>query len=293
MNKSVMFKTAGLIYLIIVLASLSVAVTIHRFFQFNLLITLGIILVLAVPAAFIFLKVLLSREKNKPFGRLYTEFREELFKNGYTEKFFELSDKAINAYRNGEKIDVVYLKDFVLYTVDYYNSTEQYEKALSLIMLLNENELTKKSMVFIDYGISAVTYYGCLMEIYRGLNDKENAIKMIERARPVLEMNFKHDVLKMTADVVYYNYYMLLGNYDRAREFAGRLLSYDSPGTEKFFSKYYIEAEFDMHLGLKQDAVNALKKMEPLIKGEMKVLMSFYYSRFQERLGLKEEMSQH
>ncbi len=290
MNKSVKFKTWGLIYLIIVMLAFSVALTARRFFHYNFLIASGLILVLAAPIAFVLFTVFLSREKNKPYSRIYSEFRKELFMNGYTEMFFELSDKAISAYKNGEKIDIVYLKDFVLYTADYYNATEQYDKALSLIMLLDENEFTKKSMTFIDYGMSAVLYYGCLMETYRGLNDKENAIRMIDRAKPFLDMDFKYEALGMTAETVYYNYYMIIENYDRAREYAERLISHNSPGTEKFISRYYVEAEYDLHLGLKQDAVNALRKIEPLMKGESEKLMSFYYLRFQERLGLKEEM---
>ena len=292
MKKIVYFKTIGLLYLVIVLLASSVAILFCRIFRVNFLIALAIILVLAVPVSIIGFQILMTKQKKDPYGKLNAELVEELYKNGYSERFFEISEKAVNAHKNGEKVNSVYLKDFVLYTVDYYNATEQYAKALSYIMLLNENDFNEKSTLFIDYGMSALMYYGCLMETYRGLNDRENAIKMIERAKPLLDRNFKSDVLSMAADTVYYNYYMLLGNFERAQEFVNKILSYKSPEAEKFFTKYYIEAEFNMHLGKKQEAVDSIKKMEPFLEGETKKLFSFYYSNFIKRLGLQEEIAQ-
>ena len=292
MKKMVYLKTIGLLYLVVVLLASSVAIIFCRIFRVNFLIALAIILVLAVPVSIIGFQILMAKQKKDPYGKLNAELVEELYKNGYSERFFEISEKAVNAHKNGEKVNSVYLKDFVLYTVDYYNATEQYAKALSYIMLLNENDFNEKSTLFIDYGMSALMYYGCLMETYRGLNDRENAIKMIERAKPLLDRNFKSDVLSMAADTVYYNYYMLLGNFERAQEFVNKILSYKSPEAEKFFTKYYIEAEFNMHLGKKQEAVDSIRKMEPFLEGETKILFSFYYSNFIKRLGLQEEIPQ-
>ncbi len=292
MKKMAYLKTIGLLYLVIVLLASSVAILFCRIFRVNFLIALAIILVLAVPVSIIGFQILMTKQKKNPYGKLHAEFVEELYKNGYSEKFFEISEKAVSAHKNGEKVNSVYLKDFVLYTADYYNATEQYAKALSYIMLLNENDFTGKDTRFIDYGMSALMYYGCLMETYRGLNDKEKAIKMIERAKPILDRTFKSDVLSMGADTVYYNYYMLLENYERAEEFADKILSYKSPEAERYFTKYYIEAEFNMHLGKKQEAVDSIKKMEPFLEGETKILFSFYYSNFIKRLGLQEEIAQ-
>ncbi|MBR3247363.1 MAG: DUF4229 domain-containing protein [Clostridiales bacterium] len=292
MDKKVYIKTYGLLYLCIVAIVFAVALFLWKIFRFNLLIVTGIILLAAIPLSFVMLKILLANEKNKPLGKLYSEFRKEYFTNGYTEKYFELFDKAVTAYKNGKKIDLVYLKDFVLFTVDYYNATEQYDKALELIMLLDEEQLTKKSMIFIDYGMSAIAYYGCLMETYRGLRDREKAINMMERAKPVLDMDLKHEVLKMASDAVYYNYYMLIENYERAREFADKLMSYSSPEADRFFTRYYIEAEYLLHLGKPNEADGELKKMEAIIEGDLKPLLSFFYTRYRMRLGLDEKNDQ-
>ncbi len=292
MKKQAYLKTIGILYLSVVLLAMSVALFIHSVFRFNFGLAALIIFVLAIPFSFIGFKLLMAREKNKPYVKLHKECREELYKNGYSEKFFELSEKAINAHKNGEKINSVYLKDFVLFSVDYYNATEQYDKALSYIMLLNENSFTARDTRFIDYGMSALMYYGCLIETFRGLKDKENAIKVIERAKPLLDGEFKAEVLEMSAYTIYYNYYMLIENYERAQEYLGKLLAFNSPEADRYFPKYYLEAEYDLYLGKREDAVSALRKMEPLLEGESKTLLCFFYSRYAERLGLKEIATQ-
>ncbi|WP_034447490.1 hypothetical protein [Butyrivibrio sp. AE2032] len=290
MDKKIYLKTGGLLYILIVVIAGGLALTVHRYAEFNLLIVLLIILAAAVPVAAVTLKILLVREKNKPFGKVYSEFRKEVFTHGYTDKYFELAGKAIDAYRNGEKIDVVYLKDFVLFTADYHNMKGEYDKALSLLVLLNESDFMSKTMRFADYGFSALMYYGCYIETYRGLNDRENAIKLIERAKPLLDSKLKNEVLTLSAYTIYYTYYMLLGNYELAQEYLNKVLSFDSEAAKSYYARYYIEAEFDLHLGKRQEALEALKKMEPMIKGETKELLGFIYQAYQERLGLNEEM---
>ena len=290
MEKSVKLKVMGLLYLIILLFGVAIALFFHRLFNFNLLIAIGIVLVAAVPVTYVMFKILMSREKNKPYSKVYSEFRKELFTNGYTEKFFELSDQAINAYKSGEKIDQVYLREFVLYAVDYYNATGKYDKSLELIRLLDENSFTAKSTIYMDHGMSALTYYGSLMEICRGLNDKGSAINLLERAKPIMDMNHKHEVFNMYVDNIYYTYYMLIENYERAGEYADKLASYTSPESAKFFTRYIVEAEYKLHQGKRQEAIEAYKKMESLIEGEQKNIFEFYYSVYAERLGIKAEL---
>ncbi len=290
MDKKVYIKTYGLLYLLTVLIAGSVTRLVHSFIKFNFLIAVVIILVAAIPVALIIFKIMLISEKNKPYSKVYSEFRREVFTHGYTDRYFELAGKAIDAYKNGEKIDPVYLKDFVLFTVDYHNMKGEYDKSLQLLSLLNESDFTGKSVRFIDYGTSALMYYGCYIDTYKGLNDRENAIKLIERAKPLLDSQFKNDVLTVSTYAIYYNYYMLLGNYERAEEYLNKVLAMDSEAAMRFYTRYYIEAEFDLHLGKRQEAVAALKKMEKLVTGDFVELMSFIYKQYQVHLGLEEEM---
>ena len=290
MGKSVKLKVMGLLYLVIVLFGTAIVLFFHRLFRYNLLIAIAIVLVAAVPVTYVVFKILISMEKNKPYGKVYSEFRKELFTNGYTERFFELSNQAINAYKNGEKIDQVYLREFVLFNVDYYNAVEKYDKSLELIRLLDENSFIGKSTTYIDQGMSALTFYGSYMEICRGLNDKASAINLLERAKPIMEMNHKYEVFNMYVDSIYYTYYMLIENYERAGEYADKLASYTSPDSARFFTRYIVEAEYKLHQGKRQEAIEAFKKMESLIEGEQKSLFEFYYSVYAERFGIKSEL---
>ena len=290
MEKTVKLKVMGLLYLVIVLFGTAIVLFFHRLFRYNLLIAIAIVLVAAVPVTYVVFKILISREKNKPYGKVYSEFRKELFTNGYTERFFELSNQAINAYKNGEKIGQVYLREFVLFNVDYYNAVEKYDKSLELIRLLDENSFIGKSTTYIDQGMSALTFYGSYMEICRGLNDKGSAINLLERAKPIMEMNHKYEVFNMYVDNIYYIYYMLIENYERAGEYADKLASYTSPDSARFFTRYIVEAEYKLHQGKRQEAIEAYKKMKSIIEGEQKNLYEFYYSVYADRLGIKSEL---
>ena len=291
MDKKVYLKTYGLLYLIVAFFALAIAGRIYRAFDISLLILFPAALVLCIPVTFIALKVMLNKEKKNPYAKLHWEFKQELFKNGYTEKFFELSGKAITAHKNGEKISNVYLNDYVLYTADYYNMMEQYDTAMSYLVLLDEKDLTSGKVTFVDEGMYALMYYGCLMECYRGLNDKGNAINMIERARPVLDRTFKHDSISMLSDSTYYNYYMLIGNYDKASEFVDKLMSYRSAEADKSIIKYLAEADYNVYLGRKAEAIEALKKVKAMSDESGNPVIAFVYERNKINLGLAEEMA--
>ncbi len=291
MDKKVYLETYGLLYLIVAFFALATVGTVYRIFEINLFIAIPAALVVSIPVTFIVLKILLNKEKKNPYGKLHSEFTHELVNNGYTEKFFELSDKALAAHKNGETFSTVYLSDFVLYTADYYNLTGQYDKALELVAILNERDYMIKEATFIDNGLYSLMYIGCLIESYRGLDDKAKAVDLIERARPILDMDFKHDTLAMSSDVTYYNYYMIIGNYSKAAEYVNKLKTYHSAEADKYFLKYFVEADYDMYLGRKEEALEALRKMESIPGRTDKPVYSFICQKYSEHLGLAEEMA--
>ena len=284
MRGSVYAKTIGLVYVVTVMFGIAGAIPVYHLFHVDPLILALIVLVSAIPVAFIIFRIMMNRQKKDPYGKLHFEMMLELFKNGYSEKFFEVCGKVLEAHKNGEKINVVYLKDFILYPADYYNINRQYDRALPYFAYLNENDFTGKSDTFIDQGMSALMYYGTLMETLRGLNDKAGATALIDRAKPILDRTFKNDVLAMASLNIYYNYYMLMGAYDRAGELVKQIISYESAPSKRYYSRYYVEAEYDLHLGKQQEAVEALKKMEPIIKGEGETLLRYVYRKMQENL---------
>ena len=111
----------------------------------------------------------------------------------------------------------------------------------------------------------------------------------MERAKPFLDREHKIDTIAVGALQVYYIYYMIICNYDLAREYIQKIMSFSSEESKRLVSRFYYEAEFDLHEGKREEAVKALKQMEPFIK-ESPVVLGFFYQKYQERLGLTEEV---
>ena len=76
MEKTVKLKVIGLLYLVIVLFGAAIALFFHRLFRYNLLIAFAIVLVVAFPVTYVVFKIMISKEKNKPYGKVYSEFRK-------------------------------------------------------------------------------------------------------------------------------------------------------------------------------------------------------------------------
>lgn len=291
MGRSIFIKTVGLLYLVVAMIGAMTAALLQKIFGFNIVTAIVIVLVAAIPVTAVVFALLMNGEKNSKAGRLHTEFLKELVNNGYSQRFLQISEEAVNAKLNGEKIGKVYLRDFVLYAADYYNLTRNYNKALSLIQNLSEFDFTGTSDKFIDQGLSAMMYYSALMDSYRGLGDKTSASNMIKRAAPILNREYKIATMNMGAEALYYNYCMLTEDYERAGEYAAKLASYNTPEADKYFVRFFIEAEYLMHQGKRDEAAAALKKMEPVIEkgGDLRKAMEFCYNQYWVLLGLKEQ----
>ena len=289
MGKSIFFKTVGLMYLVVAMVGAMIAAILQKIFRFNIVTAIVIVLVAAIPVTAILFVIMLNGEKNSKFGKLHTEFMKELVNNGYSPRFLQITEEAVNAKINGENVGKVYLRDFVLYAVDYYNLTGNYNKALSLIQNLNEFDFTGTSDKFIDQGLSAMMYYSALMDSYRGLGDKQSASNMVKRAAPILNREYKIATMNMGAEALYYNYCMLTEDYERAGEYAAKLASYDSPEADKYFVRFFIEAEYLMHQGKRQEAAAALKKMERCMKGDLEKAVRYFYEKAAEKLELTAE----
>lgn len=289
MGKSIFFKTVGLMYLVVAMVGAMIAAILQKIFRFNIVTAIVIVLVAAIPVTAILFVIMLNGEKNSKFGKLHTELMKELVNNGYSPRFLQITEEAVNAKINGENVGKVYLRDFVLYAADYYNLTGNYNKALSLIQNLNEFDFTGTSDKFIDQGMSAMMYYSALMDSYRGIGDKQSASNMIKRAAPILNREYKIATMNMGAEALYYNYCMLTEDYERAGEYAAKLASYDSPEADKYFVRFFIEAEYLMHQGKRQEAAAALKKMERCMKGDLEKAIRYFYEKAAERLELTAE----
>ena len=291
MGKSIFFKTLGLLYLCIVMCGAIFAGLLWKFFGYSLAVSLIAVFIVAIPLTFVIFYFLLNGEKNSKFGKLHTEFLQELVKNGYSDRFLAITEEAVAANRNGEKVGKVYLRDFVLYACDYYNLTGNHNKALQLLSNLNEFDYTGNSDTFIDQGSSAIMYYSALMDAYRGLNDKYSGSILVGRAAKFLNRNYKNEILNMGVEGFYYTYSMLIEDYETAGAYVQKLNSHTSALADKYFVRYFYEADYYAHFGRKDEAITALKKMEPLIAkgGDLKRAMEFCYNCYWDTLGLREQ----
>lgn len=245
-----------------------------------------ILLLADIPVAFVLLKALLGREKNKPEARLHDEMMREIRTNGVSEKSNEIADRAIREYKAGGKCDVVYLKDFALMPADYYNLHEDYAKAESYVKLLDGEEIKSGSLKFIDGGISLLSYYEVKTETLRGLGRREDAAEVLREAEA--EFSKKNDtVTSMILDVIRYHCRMLFGEYDEASELAGRMLSYTGAFADLYVGKYYCNAELAAVTGDRDKAVSFMNTAFEKIVSKAPALRE-YHEAMRIKLGLSD-----
>ena len=283
--KGVKLKTFTLIYLIIVTICVFFVMIFQSFIKANIGLVVVIVFLAAIPVAVLTLKLLLKIEMSKPFAKLHKEFMDELWTNGFTQKFIDLGNQAIEAKKNGENIDQAYLTDFVFYLSDFYNLTEQFEKSLPILSVIDEKEMISRSTKLLVGGYYIVMFYALQMEAYRGTKNKEMAQQLIEKGRPYLDKKYKLDAISMVADTVVYDYYMLFENYEMAKRAVDKLMSYKSQQADKFYTKYFAAAEINMVLGNRQGAQAIMEQCKRNM-GEQMAVVNQSFEIFRRRLGI-------
>ena len=283
--KSIKLKTFTLIYLIIVTICVFFVMIFQSFIKANIGLVVLIVFIAAIPLAFLTLKIMLKIEMSKPFAKLHKEFMDELWTNGFTQKFIDLGNQAIEAKKNGENIDLAYLTDFVFYLSDFYNLTEQFEKSLPILSVIDEKEMISRSTKLLVGGYYIVMFYALQMEAYRGTKNKEMAQQLIEKGRPYLDKKYKLDAISMVADTVVYDYYMLFENYEMAKRAVDKLMSYKSQQADKFYTKYFAAAEINMVLGNRQGAQAIMEQCKRNM-GEQMAVVNQSFEIFRRRLGI-------
>ena len=279
-------KVIGLFYLIVEIPLIVISLIICNAFELEYLTVLKVILsvlIAGIPVSVLFLLIGTVKEYRSSYGKLNQEFKKELRTNGYTKRFFELSDRAIESRK---EMDFVYFKDFIIYTADYYNIIGNSEKALEICNLTSESMFTNKDLVFLDHGYSALLYFGVMMEAYRNLGLRHNAEELMERAKPFLDKNYKEEFFNFLSDHIYFTYSFLAEDYDSARKYSDKLMSYQSDDSGKYFTKYFCKAELDKHFGDINGARDAMNSINMLSGKKHSPGIRFTYDRMMERLGL-------
>ena len=284
--KNAKLKLYFLIYLTVVTICVFFVALCQSMISMNIGVLILIIFVAAIPVAAGVLKLLFIREMAKPYAKLHKEFMDEIWTNGYTDKVRELGEQALAADEAGEEIGFSYLKDFCFYLSDYYNLFGQHEKVFTIMRHVDGEALTSQSTKLFDGGMSVLMYFGVLMEAARGLNNKESAINIMSDAKQYLDGKYKFDMLYILADLTYYNYFVTMGDYDTAKKYVDKIISYKSLGVDKFFSKYYAAAEIVMLTEGDKDKARAILEQGWNMCDKDKKVVKQAFDEFYKRLGL-------
>ena len=126
------------------------------------------------------------------------------------------------------------------------------------------------------------------MRVCRGLDDKNKAEKVLREGKQFLEKIKPSDEDKTGIDMCYYHYYMLIGEYEKARDCADRLLTYITI-ERKGQDIYLINAEIKLHFG----EYEAARKMMINARANTEYLPKYYkqyFNYYLEKFGMEMEM---
>ena len=285
---SVILKLWGFIYLLVVLAGTLGVLLIHLIFGVPFGILWIVMAVLALPASVYVLGKLRKAEIKKPDAKLHAEYMEEIRTKGYTPRFFELAEQAVSMKQTGGTFDFVYLKDFVIYTADYYNMVGQSDKALSYLNVLDRNEVMSKSIQFMDKGTTILLFYNVLMEAYRGTKDRAGAEQAWAEVQPYVTKTHAIPALNTSAQMIRYHYYMLTEDDERAKQVIDEIAADNSPQTQDIMTRYTIQADYALSKGDKEAARKAMTRAEQCCREGAPILREIY-NGWMKRFGLTEE----
>ena len=220
-------------------------------------------------------------------GEENAKFMEDIKKNGYSEKMLKTADKIIADYKNGKSIDKLLLKDFVMYPAEYCCIKQEYQKALDYLNVISADDLMEEKIIKLNGGISVYSYFDTKIEACRGLGDKFLADDVMREAKKYFEMEGLSDSKLFFKDISLYDYYMLLGEFEKAKECAERLLTYKTIELKgvtayiknaEIMNKFNDKDNFIKMMGIARN--NAINTLAPLRQ---------YYNEYLKRFGLDEK----
>ena len=274
--RNVYVITYFLLYIVEVLAAFVIFIILrHIVGDHTALIIFGILCVVALPLAYVLLKRLLNSEKGKPSAMLHEAFRNEVMTNGFTQKALDMANQAMREQTSGKKMSIVYLKDFAMYSADYFNETEQYDVARQYLEALDQKEVRSKSISFIDRGISHLLYLGVCMDTYTGLKDEKKAQEIWDEVHSRFG-NREEEMFRILLDGIDFDYYMMHEEYDKAQTIADRILTYSSDFAKKLPAGYYINAGLCTKLGKQEEAAAFMQQAWEVVKDQNAAMIQTY-----------------
>ncbi len=184
----------------------------------------------AVAAFFSALLLLIFFLNAYPISKNHLEIMTELDKNGYTQRFFELSEKEINRIISAGRVykEYRFFAMYVIFQADGYLFSDNVYAAIDSINRLNLKDLLT-FLKKIDKN-SFLGFFDVQMAICDELNDPFRAEAVMQDAAPYLQKEYgKSVVYDMMINEVYTLYYTLKGDSDKAMECAQSCIKGDDP----------------------------------------------------------------
>ena len=149
----------------------------------------------------------------------------ELEQNGYTMRFIELTEAEINRIISSGKVYKLYryFSQYVRFQADCYLYVDNVNAALSSIGRINLKDM-QTYLKGLDSN-AFLGYFDVQMAISEELNDPARAYAVMQDAQSYLQKEYGKSVGgDLIANEIYCQYYLTVGNYSTALEYAQRCL---------------------------------------------------------------------
>lgn len=178
-------------------------------------------LFVAVTAFFCALLLLVFFLNAYPISKNHLEIMMELEQKGFTQRFFDLSEKEINRIISVGRVykDYRFFAMYVTFQANGYIYNGNIYAAVDSISRINLKDL-QTFLKKIDKN-TFLGYFDVQMTICDKLNDPFRADAVMQDAKPYLQKEYGKSVFyDMIINEVYTSYYILKGDMDKAMEYA-------------------------------------------------------------------------
>lgn len=232
-------KTVGLIFILFYILIWLILHILSIFIGFVCPIfrNVGFISLLALPisiiASLITFKIMMNRQKKDPLAQLHLAMKQEMNENGFSDKFFQINNEGIELFRREYTNNSIgYFLELVVFGSIGYIYKEDYQKALQLINMVDNNALKSRVISFLDGGYSLILYFDTQLNVCYRLQDRGRAERVMDDAKPYIEkFRGKNDLFNLGIDETYYFYYLINQDYDSSKKYAEAILK--NPITNK------------------------------------------------------------
>ena len=178
-------------------------------------------LIIALFALFISALSTLTIALFYPLARNQNIIMTELEQNGYSERFFALSEQEIQRIISKGRVykDYRFFSQYVRYQADGYLFHDNVNAAIDCISRTNLLDM-QSHLKKIDTN-AFLAYFDVQMAISEDLKDAERANAVLQDAEPYIKKSYGKGIYgDVMIDEIYFQYYLTIGDINKAYEYA-------------------------------------------------------------------------